>query len=157
VPENWTPDQIASYQKYWSGLEAAATFTTSSTRSWTISTFKTPMPVITISPSAVEKIAKESAFRRLRQIGSEDAVPLLRYYQRSYSTSNDGSIIEHGDGFGLHFVDPTDLDASGGIVYQTIAIGDGTNVVVGVPAERLSGGFSIDWSKNKFFLEPSIA
>jgi hypothetical protein len=114
---------------------------------------KREMPSITIRLSAIEKITKESEFRRLRQIGSEDAVPLLIYYQRCYSTLNDGSIIEHGDGFALDFVDPASLDASESIVYETIAIGAGTNVIVGAPAERLSSSFSIGWSKNKFSLK----
>jgi hypothetical protein len=67
------------------------------------------MPQITISKLAVEKITKDPTFRQLREGAPMGAVPILFYYQRSYSTLKDGSIIEHGDGFGLNFVDPKDL------------------------------------------------
>jgi hypothetical protein len=115
------------------------------------------MPSITICQSAIEKITKELKFRQAHEIRPGDAVPLLYYYQRSYSTLKDGTVIEHGDGFGLHFVDPADLDVSEGMVYLTIPVGDGTHVTVGGPKDIMSGRFRIGWAKNKFSLELSAA
>jgi hypothetical protein len=112
------------------------------------------VPSITISQSAIAKIAKELKFRQEYEIGSRSGVPLLYYYQRSYSTLHDGTIIEHGDGFGLHFVDPADLMEQREIAYESIPIGDSANVIIGGPTELLSGGFEIDWSGKKFSLKP---
>lgn len=115
------------------------------------------MSRIIISKLAVEKITKDPKFRQLRESGPEGAVPIFFYYQRSYSTLKDGSLIEHGDGFGLNFIDPKDIKASQGIAYESNSIGDGVHVIVSGPAELLSSGFNIDWSDNKFALGPATS
>lgn len=112
------------------------------------------MSGISISKLAVEKITKDPKFRQLRESKPEGGVPLLYYYRRCLSTLNDGTITEHGDGFSLSFVDPEELPKSRGIAYESVPIGDEGHVIVGGPVELISGGFKIDWSKNKFALEP---
>lgn len=63
-----------------------------------------------------------------------------------------GTTIAHGDAFGLNFVGPVDLEEQKGIAYESAAIGDDANVIVGGPTELVSGSFSIDWSGKKFSL-----
>lgn len=115
------------------------------------------MPQITISASAIKKITSDPNFRQLREDKTNPQVPLLYYYQRSYSTSHDGAIVEYGDGFMLSFISQDEIRAAtADIIYETVTIANGVNILVGGPRSILSGDIDIGWSDAKFFLEPHM-
>ena len=94
-----------------------------------------------------------SEFLGLKENKPARAVPLLHYYQRSFSTLNDGKITEHGAGFMLTFVNPDEIKQTEDITYESIDIADGVKVVIGGTREIFSNAFNIGWSNAKFTLE----
>lgn len=112
------------------------------------------MNQITISKLAIDRILNDPKFRQLRENNARE-VPLLYYFQRSYSTLHDGTVIEHGDGFMLSFVNPAEIAETGDIAYKTVA-SEGVSIFIGGPKPLLSGSFTIGWSNAKFTLERSV-
>lgn len=113
------------------------------------------MSEITISKLAVAKILADPKFRASRQNKSTHLIPILRYYQRSYSTLNDGRLIEHGDGFMLSFGGEADIEEGRGIKFQAVTIAPGIDVIVGADDAMFSTPFNIGWSNAKFTFEPA--
>jgi hypothetical protein len=111
------------------------------------------MSQITISKLAIEKIMGDPKFQEFREDEPARLVPLLYYYQRSFSTLNDGKIIEHGDGFMLSFVNPDAIRETDEITYEAVGIVGGVNIVVGGTRAVLSNPFNIGWSNAKFTIE----
>lgn len=112
------------------------------------------MPQITISKLAVEKIVNDPKFRQSREDNADHEAPLLYYYQRSYSTLKDGTVIEHGDGFMLSFVNQEEIVETKDIAYKSVVIAGGVNIFVGGPRSLLSRSFNVGLSNAKFTLEP---
>src|SRR5665213_1311690 len=110
------------------------------------------MSHITIKKSAAGKLSSDPEFRRWCE-GKSDKAPVLSYYRRSYSTLHDGTVIEHGDGFMLSFVDPKEVRETGDVTYETVALADGVDILVGGTRSILSEDFTIGWSNAKFTLE----
>ncbi len=115
------------------------------------------MSQITISQSAIDKIINNPKFRQSKQETTDSKLPLLYYYQRSYLTQHDGTIVEYGDGFMLTFVDKDELKETTDIIYKVLDIGGGNSVVVGGPQPILSKSFSIEWANSKFTLKPDVS
>ncbi len=111
------------------------------------------MPQITISKSAIEKISNDQKFRQSREDNASREVPLLYYYRRSYSTSKDGTVIEHGDGFTLSFVNQEEIAETKDIAYEAVAVAGGVNIFVGGPRSLLSRSLNVGLSNAKFTLE----
>jgi hypothetical protein len=115
------------------------------------------MPQITISQSAIDKITSDREFRRSKEGKIDLKLPLLYYYERSYLTRHDGTVVEYGDGFTLTFVDKEELEDTTNIIYKMLDIADGVATVVGGPRSILSENFSIGWTKSKFTFEPQVS
>jgi len=73
----------------------------------------------------------------------------MLYCQRSYSTLNDGTIIEHGSGFTLSFIERFEVNK-----YETVPIdlGSDCTLMVGPSTFFQDGVHSIDWVDRKFKL-----
>jgi hypothetical protein len=112
------------------------------------------MSQVIISKSAIEKITNDPKFRQLREDKTDLKVPFLYYYRRSYSTLHDGTIVEHGDGFMLSFINRNELKETVDIVFKTVTLGEGLDILVGGPRLILSESFTIGWSNQKFIFEP---
>lgn len=104
------------------------------------------MSSISISKSATEKILNDRDIHS--QLG-RPVVPYLLHYQRSYSTLNDGRIIEHGSGLALSFIDHYDPSDD---QYLYIDLGSNCTVVVGPSTFFQAGAHYIDWVDRKFKL-----
>jgi hypothetical protein len=102
---------------------------------------------ISISKRATEKILKERD-RQSTFLG-KSLVPCLNYYTRSYSTLNDGRIIEHGPGFFLSFIEPSEARDD---QYLSIDLGGNCTLVIGPATYLQDGVHSIDWIDWKFTL-----
>ncbi|MGO9685403.1 MAG: hypothetical protein ACLPTZ_22990 [Beijerinckiaceae bacterium] len=100
---------------------------------------------------------EDPKFQEFRENEPERSVPLLYHYQRSFSTLNDGKIIEHGAGFMLSFVNPKEIRETEEITYEAVGIADGINIIVGGTRAVLSSTFNIGWSNAKFTLEPQVS
>jgi len=110
------------------------------------------MPQIIITQSAIGKITSDQEFRRSKE-GKIDELPLLYYYQRSYLTRHDGTVVEYGDGFTLTFVDKDELKETADIIYKVVDITDSIAIIVGGPQSILSKSFSVGWANSKFTFE----
>lgn len=111
------------------------------------------MSRITLSKSAVDKLMSDPKIRQWRQHKSSCKVPFLGYYRRSYSTSHDGTVTEHGDGFMLKIIDPHDRDETRDIVIKPVALRSDFDILVGGDAATMSESFSIGCSRGKFTIE----
>ena len=74
----------------------------------------------------------------------------LGYFHRSYSTYNDGSVVEHGTGFALSTIDPHDPRETRGIVIKPVTLTSDADILVGGGEAIMSTSFSIGWSKWRF-------
>jgi hypothetical protein len=115
------------------------------------------MSQVTISKLAIEKIMSDPQFSEFKEHEPTPAVPLLYYYQRSFSTLHDGRVIEYGAGFMLTFVKPEEIREAVDVAYETVAIADGVNVTVGGARGVFSNAFNIGWSNAKFTFEPQVS
>lgn len=109
---------------------------------------------ITISKSAVGKLIGDL---KIRHDGSDEpgcVTPLLYYYHRSFSTLNDGTVIQHGDGFMLAYVNSEKIRKAEDITYEAVAIVDGFEIIVGGPRSLMSSNFTIGCANGKFTFEP---
>lgn len=111
------------------------------------------MSGITLNKSAVDQLHDDPKLRQWRNGESGHRVPVLRYFRRSYATSHDGTVTEHGDGFSLTTIDSTDAQETKGIVLKSVAVADGFQIFVGGDESIMSGSFIIGWSKWKFTYE----
>jgi hypothetical protein len=105
------------------------------------------MSRISISKSATEKILKDTDIHS--QLLGRPVIPYLLYYQRCYSTLNDGRIIEYGSGPTLSLIEH--YDANDG-QYLSIDLGSDCTLVVGPSTFFQAGVHSIDWVDRKFKL-----
>jgi hypothetical protein len=83
------------------------------------------MTNICLSDLALKKIVKERD-NQIKFLG-HIVIPLLAYYQRSYLTKDDGTIIEYGAGFALQFPKPDEINKDSTVIievddYLTFAI-----------------------------------
>jgi hypothetical protein len=100
---------------------------------------KVSVSSISISKRATEKLLKDSDYRsKLRGV---PLVPCLAYYQRSYSTLNDGRIIEHGPGLILSFIEQSE---AGQYQYPTVDLGSGCTLLLAPSTFFQSGTHFID-------------
>jgi hypothetical protein len=99
---------------------------------------------ISISQRATEKILKDRDIHS--QLG-RPVIPYLLHYQRSYSTLNDGRIIEHGPGFFLSFIEQSEASDD---QYLSIDLGSNRTLVIGPATCFQDGVHSIDWVDWKF-------
>jgi hypothetical protein len=77
-------------------------------------------------------------------------IPRLTYYYRSYSTLNDGRIIEHGPGFTLSFIEQSEARQ---YQYLTVDLDGGCMLLVGPSTFFQAGEHFIDWVDQKFMLD----
>jgi hypothetical protein len=110
------------------------------------------MPSITISEKATEKILKDRE-NHLNLLG-KPLIPRLTYYSRSYSTLNDGRIIEHGSGLTLSFIDRSE---AGQYDYLTVDLGSGCTLLLAPSTFFQTGTHSIDWADQKFKLDSVVS
>ena len=112
------------------------------------------MSYIVLRQSAVDKLMSDPKIGRWLQDKPARKVPFLGYYRRSYSTSHDGTVTEHGDGFMLTTIDPQDADETRDIVIKSVGVANDFDILVGGEETIMSGSFGIGWSKWKFTYEP---
>ncbi len=105
------------------------------------------MSSISISKTASEKILKDREVHS--QLLGRIVTPYLLYYHRSYSTLNEGRIIEHGSGLTLTFIDHYDQSDDH---YLSIDLGSNCTLVVGPSTFFQAGAHFIDWVDQKFKL-----
>lgn len=103
------------------------------------------MSSIILKQSAIDKLKSDPKVQQRRQHKSGRQVPFLGYYRRSYSTSRDGTVTEHGDGFMLTTINPQDRDETRDIVIKPVAVGSDFDILVGGEEEVMSGSFAIGW------------
>jgi hypothetical protein len=103
---------------------------------------------ISISKRATEKILKDR-YRQSTLLG-KSLVPCLNYYHRSYSTLNDGRIIEHGPGFFLSFIEQSEARP---YHYLTVDLGSGCTLLLAPSTFFQAGAHFIDWADRKFKLK----
>ena len=112
------------------------------------------MHQITLKQSAIDQLINDPDIQQWQKSKLASIVPFLGYYRRSYSTSRDGVVTEHGDGFMLTAIDPRNADETGAIVIRPVVLADNLDILVGGDELTISRNFSIDWSK-KFTYEPA--
>jgi hypothetical protein len=83
------------------------------------------------------------------QLLGRHVIPYLLYCQRSYSTLNDGRIIEHGSGLTLSFIEH--YDANDG-QYLSIDLSSDCTLLLAPLTFFQAGAHSIDWVDQKFKL-----
>jgi hypothetical protein len=101
------------------------------------------MSNISISKRAAEKILKDWDHRL-------SLAPCLAYYQRSYSTLNDGRVIEHGPGLILSFIEQSE---AGQYHYLSFDLGSGCTLLLAPSTFFQSGTHTIHWVDQKFKLD----
>jgi hypothetical protein len=107
---------------------------------------------ISISKRAMEKILKDLDDRsKLSRIA---LVPCLAYFRRSYSTLNDGRIIEHGPGLILSFIEQSEARQYN---YLTVDLGGGCTLLLAPSTFFQAGAHFIDWVDQKFKLDSVIS
>ena len=111
------------------------------------------MSSIILSKSAADKLVSDPKIQLWQEDRSVRKRPFLGYYRRSYSTSHEGAVTEHGDGFMLTTIDPLDADDTRGIVIKPVAVVNDLDILVGGEDSIMSGSFTIGFSK-KFTYEP---
>ena len=112
------------------------------------------MSNITLQASAIDKIMEDDHVRRWLKDRTGDRVPYLGYFRRFTSTYNDGSVVEHGVGFGLSTINPNDPKETKGIVVKPVTLTPDADILVGGGEEIMSARFSIGWSKWRFTYQP---
>ena len=108
---------------------------------------------VVLKQSAIEHLLADPMIRRWRRDEADRRTPFLGYYRRSYFTANDGTVIEHGDGFCLTFVDLDDPDVTRGLVTKSVPVASGFDILVGADEATMSRSFAIGWS-HKYTHEP---
>ena len=109
------------------------------------------MPRVTLARSAVDKLMKDPTLDEWHAGVVGQRVPILGYYQRSYSTSlRDGTVTEHGDGFALGTIDPQDALETRGLVIRSAAVTGQLTILVGGDASVMADSFAIGWSGAKY-------
>ena len=113
------------------------------------------MPHVTLTASAADELAREPAVRAWEENKSGGKVPLLFYYHRCHFKLDDGTVVEHGDGFGVSLVDSSQLKGmdEDEVAFENVALPDGRRLFVRVPKSMLGTDLSIGWSKGQFTLE----
>jgi hypothetical protein len=107
---------------------------------------------ISISNRAADKILKDLD-NRSKLLGIE-LVPCLAYYQRSYSTLDDGRIIEHGPGLILSFIERSEARQ---YHYLTVELGSGCTLLLAPSTFFQAGAHFIDWVDQKFKLDSVVS
>jgi hypothetical protein len=110
------------------------------------------MSSVSISKRAAAKIL-EDWDHRSKLLGIV-LVPCLAYYQRSYSTLNDGRTIEHGPGFNLSFIEQPEAAQ---YHYLTVDLGSGCTLLLAPSTFFQAGTYSIDWADQKFKLDSVVS
>ena len=115
------------------------------------------MPDVILQKSAVDQIMEFDEVKQWLKDRAGNRVPVLRYFHRCHSTYNDGSVVEHGDGFTLSTIDPHDPKETRGIVIKSVKLTPDADILVGGDEEIMSHSLSIGWSKWRFTyqIEPS--
>ena len=109
---------------------------------------------VTLQASAIDQIMGDDDVRRWLKDRAGDRVPYLGYFRRCTSTYNDGSVVEHGVGFGLSTINPHDPKETSGIVIKPVTLTPQADILVGGGEEIMSISFSIGWSKWRFTYQP---
>lgn len=104
------------------------------------------MSNISISNAALDKIVEDT---NSQTASGPRPIPRLLYYHRSYSTLNDGRIIEHGSGLTLSFVEPGEAKND---YYVPLYLDGGVILLIGPSAFFAAGRHEIDWVDRKFTL-----
>jgi hypothetical protein len=102
---------------------------------------------LSLSAAAREKIARDT--KLLREVRGAGLKPVLSRYVGCFSLADDGSRIDHGNGFHLRFVVP------GEPTYEDVApiiIGDGLEVSLRWGGDLPDGRWVIDYQDRSFAL-----
>jgi hypothetical protein len=110
------------------------------------------MPSIRISENATEKILKDRETHST--LSGKSLIPRLTYYCRSYSTLNDGRIIEHGPGFILSFIEQSEAAQYHDL---TVGVGSGCTLLLAPSTFFQAGAHFIDWADQKFKLDSVLS
>jgi hypothetical protein len=103
---------------------------------------------VSISKRATEKILQGQ--RHSLDLVGKPPIPRLTYYYRSYSTLNDGRIVEHGPGFILSFIEQSEARP---YHYLTVDLGSGCTLLLAPSTFFQAGAHFIDWADRKFKLK----
>ena len=103
------------------------------------------MPSIKISEKATEKILKDG--ETYATLSGKPLIPRLTYYYRSYSTLNDGRIVEHGSGFILSFIEQSEARQYHDL---TVDLRSGSTLLLAPSTFFQTGAHFIDWVDRKF-------
>ena len=110
------------------------------------------MASIRISEKATEKILKDRETHAT--LSGKSLIPRLTYYCRSYSTLNDGRIIEHCPGFIMSFIDQSEAAQYHDL---TVSFGSGCTLLLAPSTFFQTGTHSIDWVDQKFKLDSVVS
>ena len=113
---------------------------------------QTTVSNISISISATEKILKDWHHRS--KLLGKALVPCLAYYQRSYSTLNDGRIIEYGPGLLLSLIEQPE---AGQYHYLAVDLGRGCTLLLAPSTYFEAGAHFIDSVDQKFKLDSVVS
>lgn len=103
------------------------------------------MSSISISKKATEKILKDRDIHS--QLRRRPVIPYLLYYQRCYSTLNDGRVIEYGYRLALSFIEHYDANQ-----YLSIDLSSDCTLLLRPLTFFQDGVHSIEWVDQKFKL-----
>jgi hypothetical protein len=78
----------------------------------------------------------------------------LAYYQRSYSTLNDGRVIEHGLSLIVSFIEQSEASQH---QYLTVDLGSGCTLLLAPSTFFQAGTHFIDWVGQKFKLDSVVS
>jgi hypothetical protein len=105
------------------------------------------MSSILISKRATGKILKD--WDTHSKLWGRSVIPCLQYYHRSYSTLNEGRIVEHGSRLILSFIEQSEASQ---YQYLTVGLGSDCTILVGPSTFFQTGVHSIDWVDKRFNL-----
>ena len=114
------------------------------------------MPSITLDKTAIAKLMDNPTLAPWREKTPDCKLPYFYYFQRSYTTSEKVTNVEHGDGFLLSSVERTSVILSKGIVLRSVLIANGLDLLVAAPEALMCDSFTIGWSDWKFTYQPQV-